>query len=65
MVAGSRALRPVKPEIASVLALALYFDRHDATCTAEPLRELGITPRTAADYLAEVVARASAARTPA
>jgi uncharacterized protein YbjT (DUF2867 family) len=65
LVAGSRLLRSVKPELASVMALALYFDRHDATCTAEPLRELGITPRTAADYLGDVVARASGARTSA
>ena len=59
MVAGSALLRSARPELASVMALALYFDRNDATADAEPLRELGITPHSAVDYLGEVAARVS------
>jgi NADH dehydrogenase len=55
--AGSRALRPVKQELASVMALALYADTQRRTWDAEPLLRLGIEPRPASGWIRELAAR--------
>ena len=54
---GSRVLAPVKQELASVLALALHADTHRPTWDAEPLRRLGIEPRSARDWIAALATR--------
>jgi NADH dehydrogenase len=48
---GARALRRRRPELASVLGIALSMDE-GAQPDAEPLRTLGIEPRPASDYIA-------------
>lgn len=53
---GSRALARVKPEIASVMGMALYSDTHAATWDDRPLREAGIKPRPATEYIAQLAA---------
>lgn len=51
---GSVALRRVQPAMASVMGGALALDLHPSTCTDEPLRQLGITPRPVETYAAKV-----------
>lgn len=53
---GSRALGRVKPEIASLMGMALYSDTHAATWDDRPLREAGIEPRPATAYIAQIAA---------
>lgn len=48
---GHRALARVKPEIASLMGMALYSDTHAATWDDKPLREAGIHPRPATAYI--------------
>jgi uncharacterized protein YbjT (DUF2867 family) len=49
--AGSVALRPVKPVQASLMAMALDADLAQQPLSAQPLREFGIEPRPAGDYI--------------
>ena len=56
MKMGNRVLRGRKPELASVMGLSLYTDSADTTATDAPLRELGIEPRSVAEYARELVA---------
>jgi uncharacterized protein YbjT (DUF2867 family) len=53
---GSLVLRRIQPAMASVMGGALALDLHAATVTDEPLRQLGITPRSVETYAAEVTA---------
>lgn len=59
LIVASRALAPVKPALASLLGLALLLDSHESDVDDAPLRELGIEPRAASDYLRETVAGAA------
>ena len=47
---GSVALRRFQPAMASVMGGALALDLHPATCTDEPLCQLGIAPRSVKTY---------------
>lgn len=44
---GRRVLAGAKPEIASLMGMALYSDEHPCTWDDQPLRDLGLTPRPA------------------
>ncbi len=48
---GRRALSRPKPEIASLMGMALYSDTHPATWDDAPLRAAGITPRPAGEFI--------------
>ena len=52
--AGRVVLRPVKPELASLFALALLME-HDSRNDDAPLRELGIEAKPASQYIREAV----------
>ena len=60
LAAGCRLLRTAKPEVASVMGLALTSDEEESRLTDRPLRELGIEPRSTTETI-ERMARASAA----
>ena len=62
---GSVVLKPFRPVLASIMGQALAADRHPATATDAPLRELGIEPRSASDYIAQAVAESRAEQPPA
>jgi uncharacterized protein YbjT (DUF2867 family) len=51
---GSRVLKPIKPELASVMGLSLNLD-DGARWDDGPLRDLGIAPRPASTYIADAV----------
>lgn len=53
--AGMRALRRSRPELASVMGLALFSDSRDAPWTDAPLRALGIAPRSVTAYAEQVM----------
>ena len=53
--AGMRALRRSRPELPSVMGLALLADARDASWTDAPLRALGIAPRGVAPYAEQVL----------
>ena len=48
---GHRVLSRPKPEIASLMGMALYSDTHPATWDDAPLRDAGITPRPASEFI--------------
>lgn len=48
---GAGALSRVKPEIASLMGMALYSDTHPITWTSQPLTSRGIEPRTTTAYI--------------
>jgi NADH dehydrogenase len=52
MAIGNRLLRTRKPAMASVMGLALTLDDEGCEVSAEPLRRLGIEPRSASDFIA-------------
>lgn len=54
LAAGSRILKGLKPELASVIGLSLMMD-DGADWDDRPLRELGIEPRPASAYIAQAV----------
>jgi uncharacterized protein YbjT (DUF2867 family) len=51
-----RALAPLKPELASLMGLGLAMDLRDEPWDEGPLRELGIEPARASDFIREAVA---------
>ena len=53
---GSKALARAKPEVASVMGMALYYDLHGSTADSRPLEQLGIAPRSTSAYIAQVAA---------
>lgn len=53
---GHRVIGPVKPEIASLMGMALFSDTHGETWDDAPLRDAGIDPRPASAYITEVAA---------
>jgi NADH dehydrogenase len=53
MAAGNRLLRTRKPAVASVMGMALVMDDEGVEVSPEPMRQLGIEPRSASDYIAE------------
>lgn len=53
---GSRALWNMRPAIASMLGMALFNDTHASITDDAPLRDAGIEPRTASDYIRAAVA---------
>lgn len=55
LAGGSRILRPLKPELATLMGLGLMMD-DGASWDDRPLRALGIDPRPASAYIAEAVA---------
>jgi uncharacterized protein YbjT (DUF2867 family) len=57
--AGATLLSRAKPEIASLMGLALYSDTHEITWDSHPLSERGITPRSTTDYIGRLAATAS------
>lgn len=61
LAAGARMARSRKPEIASLMAMALAADIEAPAVSAEPLRNLGIEPRSALDHIA-VLTRAAGGR---
>jgi hypothetical protein len=56
LAAGSRILRPLKPELATLMGLGLMMD-HGADWDDQPLRALGLEPRPAGEYIARTVGR--------
>jgi uncharacterized protein YbjT (DUF2867 family) len=52
---GRRVLSRPKPEIASLMGMALHSDTHPATWDDAPLREAGITPRPASEFITNAV----------
>ena len=59
MLVGRTLARPIKPEIASIMGMALAGDQADTTIGPEGFERLGIEPLHVAPYLAEVAAAAS------
>jgi NADH dehydrogenase len=57
---GHRVLARPKPEIASLMGMALYADTHPATWDDTPLREAGIDPRPATHFIREAALRTRA-----
>jgi uncharacterized protein YbjT (DUF2867 family) len=57
MSVGRRVLARTKPEIASLMGMALYADTHAATWDDAPLRDAGIEPRPVAPFIARMVAQ--------
>jgi uncharacterized protein YbjT (DUF2867 family) len=53
--AGRRVLARPKPEIASLMGMALYADTHPATWDDAPLRDVGIAPRPATEFIRTAV----------
>ncbi len=53
--AGHRVLARPKPEIASLMGMALYADTHPATWDDAPLRDVGIAPRPATEFIRTAV----------
>ena len=51
---GHRALSRLKPEIASLMGMALYSDTHPATWDDTPLRAAGIEPRSTLARITEL-----------
>jgi len=56
---GMRLLRRPNPALATVFGLGLMMDLHEATWDDAPLRERGITPRPASDWIRDQAAAAS------
>jgi NADH dehydrogenase len=52
--AGARAMSRAKPEMASLMGMALYSDTHAITWTDEPLTSRGIQRRSTTNYLTMV-----------
>ena len=48
---GHRVLARVEPEIALAVGLQLFFDTHPATWDDKPLRDAGIEPRPASEFI--------------
>ena len=59
LVVGSTLLRPIKPELASVMSGALFADRNPSPGTEQGFVELGIRPRSVGVYIDEVAAGGS------
>jgi len=58
MSIGCRVLARLKPETASLMGMALFFDTHRGTWDDAPLRQAGIEPRPATAFIrASTVAR--------
>jgi hypothetical protein len=57
MMAGARVMSGMKPEVASLMGMALYSDTHPITWTDEPLTSRGIHPRKTTDYLTMLASR--------
>jgi NADH dehydrogenase len=51
MSIGHLALARIKPEVASLMGMALFFDTHPGTWDDGPLREAGIEPRPATAFI--------------
>jgi uncharacterized protein YbjT (DUF2867 family) len=62
LATGAKVLAGVKPEIASIMGLALTADLNRISWDAQPLRELGIEPRPASAYIAALAQDRSAAQ---
>jgi NADH dehydrogenase len=56
MSIGHRALARIKPEMASLMGMALFFDTHQSAWDDAPLREAGIDPRPATAFIEEAAA---------
>ena len=54
LIAGRTLLRSVKPEVASIMGMALAGDRADTTVGDDGFRSLGIEPRPASEWIARV-----------
>lgn len=52
---GSKLLRRVHPEIASIFGMTSYFEGHEGTWDAEPLTRLGVDARPVTSYIDELV----------
>lgn len=52
---GSKLLRRVHPELASILGMTSYFEDHKGTWDAEPLFRLGVNARPVTSYIDELV----------
>jgi NADH dehydrogenase len=52
MAAGNRLLRKRKPAVATVMGMALVMDDEGVEVSPDPMRQLGIEPRSASDYIA-------------
>ena len=56
MRVGRTMMRPLKPEVASIMGMALASDLEDTPVGDEGFRGLGVEPRAASAYIAEVAA---------
>jgi NADH dehydrogenase len=52
---GHRLLGRIRPELASLMGMALFFDTHPATWDDKPLWDAGITPRPASAFISQSV----------
>lgn len=52
---GRRVMSRVQPDITQGLGLELFFDTHPGTWDDSPLREAGIEPRPASEFIARAV----------
>jgi NADH dehydrogenase len=48
---GHVVLARIKPEIASLMGMALFSDTHKDNWDDTPMREIGIDPRPASEYV--------------
>jgi uncharacterized protein YbjT (DUF2867 family) len=55
MSLGRRVLARAKPDMALGMGLSLFFDTHASTWGDAPLRDAGIEPRPATEYIARAV----------
>jgi uncharacterized protein YbjT (DUF2867 family) len=53
MAAGNRLLRRRKPAVSAVMGMALVMDVEGVEVSPEPMRQLGIAPMSASDYIAK------------
>jgi uncharacterized protein YbjT (DUF2867 family) len=60
LVVGSKLLRPIKPDLASVMAGALFADRTPSPGTDQGFLDLGIRPRSVGAFIDELAAGGSA-----
>jgi NADH dehydrogenase len=54
LAVGHRVLSRIKPDLASIMGMALFFDTHPGTWDDTPLRQAGIDPRPATEYIQKV-----------
>jgi hypothetical protein len=57
LVVGRTLLRPVRPELASIMGMALAGDLADTDVDDGGFRSVGIEPRAASEFIAAAASR--------